>query len=520
MTANTILKERLEPLSNIRRSNTAEQFLENLALNIQIPESRYEEAVKRYKSLKKWLMRNDSTLREQEPEVSLQGSFKLGTVVKPIRKGEEYDIDLVCTTTLTKSDVTQENLKAMLGVEISSYAQAQGMQRPESKRRCWRVRYAKDAQFHMDALPSIPESKIRRLILEANGVSEELTHTTIAITDEEHVHYHALSDDWLSSNPAGYSRWFYDRMQDVFRNRWRVLAETTGTREEDIPEYKVKTPLQSAIQILKRHRDMTHDGEIKDKPISIIITTLAAQAYSQQANISDALYAILFGMENHIEHRGGICWVLNPTNPQENFADKWQEFPIRQEKFFEWLNRAKTDFAELAQLTDQHHIAETMAPVLGQRLVEQTISEKRNSKTHRKPNLLVRLLNPSHRRKPEWQESLHKQVHVEAKVRRNGFRKQAFESDSTALPKNCDLFFEATTNVLAPYETYWQVVNTGAQAKGAGQLRGGFEFSTTQLGRNIRKESTCYRGSHSVECFIVKNNVCVARSGQFVVNIK
>jgi hypothetical protein len=64
------------------------------------------------------------------------------------------------------------------------------------------------------------------------------------------------------------------------------------------------------------------------------------------------------------------------------------------------------------------------------------------------------------------------------------------------------------------------VVNTGAQAKDVGQLRGGFDFGTAQLGKNIRKESTRYKGSHSVECFIIKNDVCVARSGQFVVNIR
>jgi hypothetical protein len=265
---------------------------------------------------------------------------------------------------------------------------------------------------------------------------------------------------------------------------------------------------------------MTHDGEIEDRPISIIITTLAARAYGQETTISVALYSILSGMENYIENRNGEDWISNPTNPQENFADKWKDFPIRREKFFEWLERAKADFIELARLTEQREIAESMSPVLGLRLVEQAINKKSQLRTNRKPIFLMHLLNPPHRKKPEWPQEISKKVEIKAEVRRNGFRKQPLESDSTALPTHCDLFFTATTNVPEPYEIYWQVVNTGAQAKDVGQLRGGFDFGTAQLGKNIRKESTRYKGSHSVECFIIKNDVCVARSGQFVVNIR
>ena len=179
MTTQTLAKEKPLIPSHVRRSNTSEQFLEDIAEAIQIPEGRYEEAVNRYKSLKKWLTRNESTLKDYNPEVSLQGSFKLGTVIKPICEEEEYDIDLVCTTALTKSRVSQKRLKAMLGVEIHGYAKAHGMQDPESKRRCWRVQYAQDAQFHLDALPAIPEAELPRLLLEIRGVGKELVGSSL-----------------------------------------------------------------------------------------------------------------------------------------------------------------------------------------------------------------------------------------------------------------------------------------------------------------------------------------------------
>jgi hypothetical protein len=80
------------------------------------------------------------------------------------------------------------------------------------------------------------------------------------------------------------------------------------------------------------------------KPISIIITTLAAHAYSGEQSLSQTLRAILKGMADHIEYREGTAWIANPVNPEENFADKWPEEPKKQENFFAWLERARRDF--------------------------------------------------------------------------------------------------------------------------------------------------------------------------------
>ncbi len=516
----TDVKERLLLPSEVRRTKTAEEFLEDIAEAIQIPESRYEEAANRYKSLSEWLKREESSLRQHHPEVSLQGSFRLGTVIKPVCDGEEYDIDMVCEADIHHSEISQAGLKALLGKELLHYTDAHNMEHPEPRRRCWRIQYAQDAQFHMDAVPARPDSQGQRAVLSVLGVDNNLIDSAIAITDEEHPQYRFISSEWPSSNPEGYAKWFYTRMQATFRARRQVLAMAERKREEDIPYYKVRTPLQSAIQILKRHRDMTYDGEPEDKPISIIITTLSAHAYGQEATISEALYSILSNMDKYVENRAGVDWIPNPTDPRENFADKWQTHPERREKFFEWLKQARADFVELAGMTDLQEMAEVMAPVLGPKLVEQAINEKSQLRTHKKPKFLMRILNPPHRKKPEWKFDLSKKVLVAGEIRRNGFRKQPLQHNSTALSKRCDLFFTAKTDVSEPYEIYWQVVNTGQQARGVGQLRGGFDFSTAKLGKNVRQESTKYKGSHSIECFIIKDGVCIARSGQFIVNIK
>jgi hypothetical protein len=88
-------------------------------------------------------------------------------------------------------------------------------------------------------------------------------------------------------------------------------------------------------------------------------------------------------------------------------------------------------------------------------------------------------------------------------------------SDGRSLPSGLYLKFVASTNTDGLFHYYWQVVNTGEAARLAGDLRGKI-FEETQA----RWEHTKYQGKHWVECFIVRNGNCVARSGKFFVNVR
>ena len=113
----------------------------------------------------------------------------------------------------------------------------------------------------------------------------------IAITDRDDPNFRQLTEDWPHSNPKGYANWFRSKMREVFDARRRALALEARASVEDIPEHRVRTPLQSAIQILKHHRDVMFSERVDDKPISIILTTLAAHAYRARAdNFGRALH--------------------------------------------------------------------------------------------------------------------------------------------------------------------------------------------------------------------------------------
>ena len=61
-------------------------------------------------------------------------------------------------------------------------------------------------------------------------------------------------------------------------------------------------------------------------------------------------------------------------------------------------------------------------------------------------------------------------------------------------------------NVPNPYRIYWKVRNFGEEAKH--DLRGEIKLDE---GKEKKTENTRYRGRHYVECYIVKDTICVAR---------
>lgn len=75
------------------------------------------------------------------------------------------------------------------------------------------------------------------------------------------------------------------------------------------------------------------------------------------------------------------------------------------------------------------------------------------------------------------------------------------------LPHNLSLkFYIKECNVPKPYNIWWKVRNVGPEAERRNCIRG--DLLKTNLPE--RKESTHFFGPHYVECYIIKNGVCVA----------
>ena len=99
-----------------------------LLRNIEVRDSEYEKAVSRYESLAAFI--GDSGLNDYTPEIFLQGSFKLGTAIRPLTEEGSYDIDIVCKLNgFSKEDISQFTLKEVVGKAVNEYVSSNGMKK-------------------------------------------------------------------------------------------------------------------------------------------------------------------------------------------------------------------------------------------------------------------------------------------------------------------------------------------------------------------------------------------------------
>jgi hypothetical protein len=361
-----------------------EMILETLLEELDLPDSAYEIAKNRYEDLGEWFNRDNSTLKTNNVHIFPQGSFMLGTAIRPVQEGAEYDLDLACKLRdgVNKSSHSQKELKSLVGGELEAYRKARGIKEElAEKHRCWCLEYRDNISFHMDIVPAIPADDLKKsFLLESMNkfgtiehVAKDASQLAISITDDRDQFYTSISDDWNISNPEGYGVWFAEQMETI---QTRTLLEKA--KVDDLPVFKRKTPLQRCIQLLKRHRDMMFKDNQDSKPISIIITTLAARAYNGETEVVSALTNILDTMPemlNSSEPR-----VPNPVNPEEDFADKWgmeKCSDLRlEDNFHIWVRQAQSDFQSITKSLDPVMLNESFNNKFAVNLGHETIKEK------------------------------------------------------------------------------------------------------------------------------------------------
>ncbi|MBK8249905.1 MAG: nucleotidyltransferase [Gemmatimonadetes bacterium] len=457
---------------------------------LDLPSELSKEAVAEYGRIARWLGAVDSPLAEYKLDLYPQGSFRLGTPIRPITHEDEFDIDLVCQLKIEKERTTQADLKELVGARLSEDPNAWG--KLKERRRCWTIFYEK--KFHLDVLPTIPDAEHR--------------DTGILVTDTDLVR-------WQFSNPLGYSRWFYERMHTFVREERAALAKSLEVDIEDVPEWGVRTPLQRAVQVLKRHRDVHFSGDLERRPASIILTTLAGRAYGGEPDLSRALVQIIEGMGDHIDDRDGQWWIPNPAHVKENFADKWNEKPALRDAFLRWRDKVYEDMEALASTSSHRDAALLLEKSLHGRRALATTSV---ASAHL-PGGIPEVDSLVHRQTPPWpiMERYECSVSARSSLPSGGGRWRYLAVPRA--PKNTTLEFQARTNAPLPYEIFWQITNTGAEAREAGQMRGGFDRGSAPRGES-RTETTRYNGTHLVQAFVVKDGDLVARSREVRVRIE
>lgn len=225
----------------------------------------------------------------------LQGSYKYGTLIKPVHKGEAYDVDVGVYFSWNPKELeaapTAEQLRAWVQQELFNYkktvAELKEVVDPP-KERCSRAVY--EQQFHIDT-PTYhldPRTDKRRLA--------------------------CISGDWEDSDPKQLYKWFRDVVGSDDREQLRRI-----------------------VRYLKGWAAVAFEDAFDARPSSIFLTVATAEAFSAMwgARIlgiadDDALVAVV---ERLFIRFTADRRVPNPVAPTEDLNrisdDAWESFLTR-----------------------------------------------------------------------------------------------------------------------------------------------------------------------------------------------
>lgn len=345
--------------------------------NLDISPSMYQSAIEKYNHLTTYLEQHGFAVTMYP-----QGSFALGTVVRPIHKGDDasYDLDFIYQVSAPKKSTTPKELRD----EVEAVLRDSHLydDRLVVNDECFTIEYADigGVGFSIDIVPATAEDEGKKLQLKSESPHPELIDDSIAIPKSENSRY-----SWLTNNPKGYKNWFtringpYAALnRDEIRKTIFDQNASLYNSVEDIPSDLERSPVQRVIQILKYHRNVYYSklpGGKDLKPISAIIGTLVTQIAEKQSptmGTFDLLQCVLSELRVYSEQltseqsvfkqthpektlltREGRNWVLrNPANPEDNLADSWNKNPRIASTFFKWLACVYGDLISSLSLSD------------------------------------------------------------------------------------------------------------------------------------------------------------------------
>ena len=144
------------------------------------------------------------------------------------------------------------------------------------------------------------------------------------------------------------------------------LATRLDVSVENVPRFLVRTPLQRAVQVAKRHRDVHFRSSPELRPPSVLITTLIAMAYEGENGMREILDRFLLVVPDLVENRQGIWWVPNPVAAGENFADKWNLHAERRAAFWEWTQALQRDLEHASSSSGFDAVAASLGRSFGE----------------------------------------------------------------------------------------------------------------------------------------------------------
>lgn len=264
-----------------------------------------------------------------------QGSFLIGTAIKPYKDGKDhdYDLDVLALLKRKKEETSAYSVKNDVGNCIKESGVYADKLKKEDEN-CWTLKYAEIADgvgFSLDVVPSVDEDILIKNAIAFSGVDYSKVVNTVAITQK----ISSSSYDWKTSNPLGFGDWFLEisnkhltsdmktKQFDSFPGEIRMAYASI----EDIPTYFYRSDLQRAVQFVKRHRDIYYDrSNLRSyKPSSILITALIADSVKNDyyLTISEIIEKFIAGWNEKSISIMMDGKIVNPVDLRENLIESY-----------------------------------------------------------------------------------------------------------------------------------------------------------------------------------------------------
>lgn len=326
-----------------------DDLLARAAEKLQLDKARREKIESSYKAIQEVLENDQIYFDSKNFEIYPQGSVRIGTTVRPLAKNE-FDLDIVLHI---RDNVYEQTNPMKVFTELKRVLQENGKYKDkvQPKTRCVRLDYVGD--YHMDILPGCQ-----------HNINNE---DKIVIPDRE-------LKEWLISNPRGYAKWFMDKAESV---RQTLLEKTYAAEKIPSDDFASKKPLQRAVQIIKRYRDIFFEKSPDFATPSIVLTTLAGQLYQSQDSIFETIDNIISQVYGKVNlSRANRIKVLNPVDNEEDFTDKWEREPQYYTEFIRFTEALYQSWQKLKQNNGIIEESNILKGLIGENLYSDSVKQQ------------------------------------------------------------------------------------------------------------------------------------------------
>ena len=436
------------------RENDFERFLHNIE-----PSPTTKKYISSIQSNLREYLENHSTYKNKLIDTFLTGSYAKHTSIRPTKFDGKTDVDIVVVTNYTESDDSKEVLDELYKVCKEKYLKVTKQSRSIG---------IEMQGIEVDVVPMIEDNLSGMYKI---GIKKDGT--------------------WKKTNPKGHINWCINMNKDNNDKFVRIVKIFKWWRKNNCPD-TVKYP--KGITLEKIVADNLYDCNNQYEKI----------VFNTMKNIQNAY-------EQYIE-TGIKPFVSDPGIPSNNLSDSY-EF----NDFKSFFNKIKT---HIKLLEESIFSNEAWRRILGTEFSKDESSN--NSLLEALTERYNSFFNVPYKEKPIWYEGSNTSL-VDVKVKcydeYNNLINYNPDGDNL-LSKNVSIDFSIVGAAAFSSNTkiYWQVVNTGEEARSRNCLRGGFENSN--IYNYGRHECTAYTGTHWVQAFIVNNGECIAKSKEILVKLK